>query len=683
MRTSVSQIQKDQLMAKWKSPSQDQNLEKIINSIIEKTNSPTQAWRAIYQEAFNSKTAFVDRQSVYEHLKADWNLEKDGPFPVWIPSENEVQGTHIYQKMKQKGFSSYEELLKWSQTHRDEFWSDYLKTANIQFQNPPSAIFSTTKDVTQIQYLPDAKLNITESCFLSDSNDTAIVYQKEKGSIQKLSYQELDQYSNRVANSLIKQGFQKGDRIAINMVMTIEAVAIYLGIIKAGMAAVSIADSFAPEEIKTRLRIAEAKAIFTQDVIIRGGKSLPLYEKVQKSGDIQAIVLPAENELSLPLRESDLSWSDFLVDENQFETVECDPHEPLNILFSSGTTGDPKAIPWTHSTALKCAMDGYYHHDIQGKDVVAWPTNLGWMMGPWLIYAALINKATIALYYGAPLGKEFGEFVQNSKISMLGLVPSIVKAWRKTKCMEALDWSAIRCFSSTGECSNADDYFYLMSLANNRPVIEYCGGTEIGGGYITGTFVQSAAPATFTTPTLGLDFYLIDENQNPSDEGEVFIVPPSIGLSTNLLNRDHYEVYFKETPHGPDGETLRRHGDQMQRLASGFLQAHGRADDTMNLGGIKVSSAEIERVVNQIELVHETAAIAVSPKGGGPSLLVIYCVSNGSVADLGSLKLSMQNKIKEELNPLFKIEDLVLIDKLPRTASNKVMRRVLRAQYQN
>jgi acetyl-CoA synthetase len=249
--------------------------------------------------------------------------------------------------------------------------------------------------------------------------------------------------------------------------------------------------------------------------------------------------------------------------------------------------------------------------------------------------------------------------------------------------MQGLDWGAIKAFSSTGECSNPQDMLFLMSLAGYRPIIEYCGGTEIGGAYITGTLVQPCSPATFSTPTLGLDVAICDEEGYPADKGEVFIIPPSIGLSTELLNRNHHQVYFANTPSLPHSPIpLRRHGDQMERLPNGFYRAHGRVDDTMNLGGIKVSSTEIEQVLNTVEGIRETVAIAISPPAGGPSQLVIYAVVMPDVEKAPEvLKPEFQKAIAQHLNPLFKIHDVVLIDALPRTASNKVMRRLLRDQY--
>ena len=495
---------------------------------------------------------------------------------------------------------------------------------------------------------------------------------------QRSPIDELACLTNRVANGLVDIGLKPGDAVAIDMPMNAESVAIYLGIVKAGCVVVGIADSFAPDEIATRLRIGEAKAIFTQDYINRAGKRLPLYEKVIAANAPKAIVSSYEgnNTIAQIEREGDITWNAFLSDVETFAAIPRDPDAHTNILFSSGTTGEPKAIPWTHTTPIKCAADAYLHHDIHPGDVLAWYTNLGWMMGPWLIYASLINKATIALYDGVPTGREFGVFVQNAKVSMLGVVPTLVRAWKNTDCMHGLDWHAIRAFSSTGECSNPEEMLYLMSLAGYKPVIEYCGGTEIGGGYVTGTRVQPAAPSTFTTPALGLDFLLCDDDGNPVDNGEVFIVPPSLGLSTTLLNADHKEVYFAGTP----GPNLRRHGDALERLAEGYYRIHGRVDDTMNLSGIKVSSAEIEEVLNVVSSVQETAAVAVSPIGGGPSQLVIYAVlaTAEGVSTKQELHATLQTALSDHLNPLFRIHDVVIVDSLPRTASNKVMRRLLR-----
>jgi acetyl-CoA synthetase len=640
-----------------------------------------EAWSVITREILTRDIPFAVHLLLYETVYRGWD-SSEGPPPAWLPTREEIEGSNIAALCRKHGLRGYPDLYKWSCDRRSQFWSAVIESLEIRFASPPSETLDISRGLEAPDWLPGARLNIADSCFQASGESPAIVYQAEDEELRTMTYDELDALSNRVANSLSGIGLSKGDPMAIAMPMTVEAVAAYMGIVKAGCVVVSIADSFSSEEIATRLRISGAKTVLTQDVILRGGKTIPMYQRVADAGAAVAIVIPAGEMVQVTLRDADREWRDFLAGDESFENLVCYPSDPVNILFSSGTTGDPKAIPWTHTTPIKCAMDGLLHQNIKPGDVVAWPTNIGWMMGPWLIFASLLNRATIALHYGAPNTREFCVFVQDAKVQMLGVVPSLVKVWRAIDAVDGLDWSAIKVFSSTGEASNARDYLYLMSLANYRPVIEYCGGTEIGGGYVSGTVVQPASPSTFSTPSLGLVMYLLDEDAKEAVNGEVFLVPPSIGLSTSLLNRDHHEVYFADTPKGPKGETLRRHGDQMEWLDGGYSRCQGRADDTMNLGGIKVSSAEIERAVSGVDGLVETAAIAFDPPDGGPSLLVIYAVRDPGVSiDAPALRMAMHKAISKNLNPLFKIHDVVTIDALPRTASNKVMRRVLRDRY--
>jgi acetyl-CoA synthetase len=605
----------------------------------------------------------------------------DELLPAWVPLPECVEASNLAWLMQRVGVDSYEKLHAWSVRNREAFWKLVIERLGIRFERPFDRVADLSQGVAAPRWLTGARLNIVESCFTAPPESPAVIHQNEGEEIEVMSVGRLAELSDWVASSLSGRGFKPGDALAMVLPMTAESVAIYLGIIKAGCVVVGIADSFRPAEIARRLRIAKAVGVFTQDIIARGGKVFELYQNIVDAGAPPAVVLPARNQAGSLLRAEDRWWPDFLTACERFEVVTREPPDAINILFSSGTTGEPKAIPWTQTTPLKCAMDAHFHQDIHPGDVLVWPTNIGWMMGPWLIFASLLNGAALGLYNGAPTGRDFGLFVQNSRATMLGVVPSLVKAWRSTGCVEGLDWSAIKLFSSTGECSNRDDMRWLMAQGGWKPVIEYCGGTEIGGGYVTGTVALPCVPGEFNTPALGLDFVILDEAGCPAKSGELFIVPPSIGLSTTLLNQDHWQVYFAGTPAGPEGQTLRRHGDQVEKLACGGWRALGRADDTMNLGGIKIGSAEIERTLQSIPQVKEVAAVAVSPDGG-PCQLVIYAIcSKDQIPDKPALMVAMQNAIKRDLNPLFKIHDLVLVGALPRTASNKIMRRALRDQY--
>ncbi len=593
--------------------------------------------------------------------------------PAWTPDEAAIRHANVTATAARLGLSSFREFHQWSIENRSSFWADVIDQLGINFERPPDEILPGTP--LDPEWLSGARFNIAASCLDGDPDRPAIVHRRN-GADLTVARGELRDLCFRFAAGFASAGFRPGDGVAIAMIMNLESIVAYLGTVLAGGVVVSIADSFSPAEIETRLRVTEPVAVVTQDRIVRLGKELPMFDKVVAAGAERCIVVDTGGDVVL--RREDIAWDDFMGDDG-VGAVPREASAPTNILFSSGTTGDPKAIPWSQITPLKAAMDGRYHQDIHADDVVAWPTNLGWMMGPWLIYAALLNGAAFALYDDAPTDRGFTSFVADAGVTVLGLVPSLAAAWRAGGALDDVDWSRVRVLSSTGEASNPVDYRWLMGRVG-APVIEYVGGTEIGGAYLAGTVVEPAFPSQFTTPTLGLDVRILDDEGRPTNNGELFIVPPSIGLSTELLNQDHEAVY---TAGVPDADVpLRRHGDHMERLDSGNFRALGRIDDTMNLGGIKVSSADLERVITSVPGVAEAAAVAVPPPGGGPGRLVVFAViASDSEWDAPGLQDPMQAAIRRDLNPLFRIHEVVILDALPRTASQKVMRRSLRSSY--
>ena len=601
---------------------------------------------------------------------------QEGPAPTWVPGPPELRDSNLAGLLEERRLTSYADLHRWSVEEREEFWGVLLRKLGIRFRAEPARVLGRASTPERPEWLPGASLNIAESCFRADPRHVAIVYATEASPPpRKTTVAELHRLANRVANGLDALGVPRGGRIALYMPMTPESVAIYLGVVLAGRCVVGIADASAPEEFAKRVRIAEATAVFTIDSYRRGGKELRIYDKVIAAEGPKAVVLPPEGGAVRVSRSSDVPWSDFLSDRAEFEAVPCPPGDATNILFSSGTTKDPKAIPWTHSTPIKSAADAYLHHDVRPSDVLAWPTSFGWMMGPCLTYASLINGASMALFGGDPQRREFGEFVSRAGVTILGVVPKLVRSWKAGRTMEGLDWSRVRLFSSTAEPSSPEEMLYLMFLAGYRPIIEYCGGTEIGGAYLTGTVVQPCAPGTFTTPALGLDLVTLDEGA-PSDRGEVFLVPPSIGLSTRLLNYDHSKEYFEGVPRGVHGEVLRRHGDRIERLPGGFYRHLGRIDDTINIGGVKTSAEEIRSVLAH-DLVYDSKPAAIDVGGSGQHVLVVYVVPRdprqlGSTDLRDRLRKDFQRAIRERLNPLLAhVEDVVLVPELPQAGPGK------------
>jgi len=666
----------DQVIACGVQQQHAQHLIDQVHLVIKNCDTPAQSWQLTSQVLSKASYPFNVHLYLFALIFPHWK-EHPETAPAWIPADTQLTHANISRCMKNFNINSVQSFHQWTTKQYQEFWQYVIQELNIVFKQKPYQLCDLSLGLESPQWFPGGLINIVDSCFTAPPSNTALIYQDKQGKICRYSYEELDHLSNRVANSLVSLGYTTKDVIGMIMPMNISAVAIYLGIIKMGGIVVSIADSFSNQEIAIRLKIANAKAVFTQDFILWGGKRLPLYEKIQNTHPGKTIVLSHYQFLKCKLAEKDLNWNDFLVKNTNFVSIPCQPMMPCHILFSSGTTAQPKAIPWNHTTPIKSASDAYFHHNIQANDVLAWPTNLGWMMGPWLIYAAFINQASIALYPDTPKDRPFGEFIEKTKVTLLGVVPTLVANWRQSQCMQDLNWQNIKLFSSTGECSNPEDMLYLMSLAGYKPIIEYCGGTETGGAYVSSTVIEKNYPSIFSTPTMGLDFTIIDEVGNPSDVGDVALIPPSIGLSTELLNANHHQVYYEKMPRRSDGTLLRRHGDHMKRLSNGYFMMLGRSDDAMNLGGIKVSAAEIERALAGISNIVEVAAIATRE---APSKLIIYATTTTTL-DKKIILQEMQQHINTQLNPLFKIYDLIFINELPKTASNKIMRRLLRDNY--
>jgi len=637
---------------------------------------------------FSQNNPNTDFQTILENFHTIYT-ETDIPL-VWHPDQYPVQA-NVLKWMNDLNISDYATFYQWSYENRGLFWGKAISELNISFNQSYTSVLTNSENPDDIIWLKDALFNIVESCFLSEADQTAIIFKSENNSeIKSISYAELFLLVKQYANGLRSENIKRKDRIILYMPFSIEAVASYLALIYMGAEAVLVADSFSSVELKKRIDIVKASAVITSDYYWYSDKKISVLAKVLEAVP-DRIILHSNafsNALSIRNNDRDLLLSD-LKKEFSKESI---PHyhsaqDTISVLFSSGTTKEPKAILWTAATPIKCGTDGLLLQDIHEKDIVTWTSGMGWMMAPWLIFATFLNKGTIALYSGATT-KDFIDFTVNTKVTVLGTIPSVVKLWRAQQFGKIKNWN-VRVFSSTGEPSEKDDYLYLMYMNQFKaPVIEYCGGTEIGGGYISNSVLLPNAPSYFNTPAPGGGFVLLDSKKEickEGESGEVFIIPPSIGLSQHLLNKNHYEEYYEETPTLPNiPATLRKHGDGFAFfLYQGirYYKSLGRTDDSMNLGGIKVSSVEIEYVINQHPKIRECAAISVQDKNGGPEKLIVFIQPVSTIVSTTDLLKDIQKLIQQQLNPLFRVSEIILKESLPRTASNKIMRKDLKKEY--
>ena len=266
----------EQIIACGLEKAEASKITEAVNRILP-TQSPTACWYEISRYILTPQHPFALHQFLYEIVYADFDRAKYGPPPAWFPTDEDITKANITSIMAELHIKTYPEFHAWSVANRDTFWQLMIDTLDIKATD---VYTEAQKDATGIATRL-AKLNIVESCFNTPNDAIAIVTQRENDeNLVMLTYHELECLTNRVANGLVKIGLKQGDAVAIDMPMNAESVAIYLGIVKAGCVVVGIADSFAPDEIATRLRIGKAKAIFTQDYINRASKRLPLYEKL-------------------------------------------------------------------------------------------------------------------------------------------------------------------------------------------------------------------------------------------------------------------------------------------------------------------------------------------------------------------------------------------------------------------
>jgi acetyl-CoA synthetase len=643
----------------------------------------------------NAWKSFLKKQpdATFEEVHAFFNSYfSDDSLPItWTPDQYPIS-SNLKEWMKKLNMS-YSEFYIWTIRNKTSFWEHIIKEIPITFHVPYSSILTDAPHPDAIEWLADARFNIVESCLLAKPNQIAIYYKNEQSQlIETITYKDLNICIQRLATGFKEKGFNSHDRIILYTPFSIDAIACYLALIYIGAEPVLIADSFSSVELKKRMEIIHAKAIITTDTYIYAEKSIDVLSKVLDANPESIILIDSNMQHAEQIRNNKNDCLIHVLYSSSSEITVPYYHssaDNISILFSSGTTKEPKAIPWKATTPIKCASDGKLLQDIHEGDVVSWTSGMGWMMAPWLIFASLLNKASIAIYNGAYSKKAFIDFTIDTKVTVLGTIPSVVKSWKNQGFGKIKNWN-IRVFSSTGEPSDQDDYLYLSYMNDFKaPIIEYCGGTEIGGGYISSVVELPNAVSYFNTATPGTEFILVTDQHKPLTDvgsGEVFIIPPAMGLSQTLLNKSHLEEYYSNLPNIPTYPILRKHGDGFHLHKWDnilYYKSIGRTDDTMNLGGIKISAIEIETIINVHAEVYECAAIASQDKNGGPEKLVLIIHPTKPNIESEPLKSDLQKMLQNELNPLFKISSIYFKENLPRTASNKLLRKELRKEFGN
>ena len=617
---------------------------------------------------------------------------------VWRPTPAYVERSHLQRFMRQHGLADFAALLARSTADISWFTDAVLKHLDIRFDRPYTQVVDLSRGPAWPRWCVEGRLNIVTSCvdkYFSNATlarRAAIVWEGEDGQTQTLTYADLYREVNHCANLLRELGFGKGDAVGLYMPMTPEIVIALLAIAKIGGVALPLFSGYGAEAIAARLNDAGAVGLFTADGLFRRGALVSL----KPTADLAANQVPTLRDMIVLRRAGnpvtmkagrDHWWHEAIPLQSAFAVMEpTGAEDPLMILYTSGTTGRPKGAVHTHcGFPVKAAQDMAFGTDVQPGDVMYWITDMGWMMGPWLVFGTLILGATMFLYDGAPdyPGPDrLWAMAARHRLTHLGVSPTLVRALAQhgEAPVKAHKLDSVRFFASTGEPWNPDPWLWLFNTAGagQRPIINYSGGTEIAGGIVMGNPLLPLKPCSFSAPCPGMDADVVDDYGHPvrGQVGELIIRQPWIGMTRGFWKdpQRYEETYWSRWP----GVWV--HGDFAAIDADGLWYILGRSDDTIKVAGKRVGPAEVESVLVGHPAVAEAAAVGVPDELKG-SAVVGFCVLAPGTEPSDALRTELMDRVAAALGKPLRPSEIRFVRDLPKTRNAKVMRRVIRAAH--
>ncbi len=619
-----------------------------------------------------------------------------GPI-VWRPTPEYLERAHLTHFMRQHGIASFDEL--WQRSIQDVAWftEALLRYLDIRFYVPYTQIVDLKHGIAWPQWCVGGQMNIVHNCLDKYMNTPvearpALIWEGEEGQTRRLTYGDLYRKVNQAANALRSLGLGRGDAIGLFMPMTPEIVIALLAIAKIGGIILPLFSGFGSAAIASRLADAEAKALFTADGLPRRGKAVALKpvadEAAHQVPSLRHMIVLNRTGLEVEMVAGRDHWWHELIEGQAVEaTTETTwAEEVLMVIYTSGTTGRPKGAVHTHcGFPVKAAQDMAFGTDVHPGDLIFWVTDMGWMMGPWLVFGSLILGGTMLLYDGAPdypAPDRLWAMVERHRITALGISPTLIRALipHGEEHFRKHDLSSLRLFAATGEPWNPDPWMWLFEKVGGGklPIINYSGGTEISGGIVMGNPILPLKPCAFSAPCPGIAADVFDEAGRSvrNQVGELVIKAPWIGMTRGFWKdpQRYEETYWSRWPN------VWVHGDFAAVDDDGQWYILGRSDDTIKVGGKRLGPAEIESVVVSHPDVIEAAAIGVPDEMKG-NAVVLFVVLAKPCEDCEALRQELYQRVVQALGKPLAPKEVLFVSDLPKTRNAKVMRRMIRAAY--
>ncbi|MFC9761747.1 AMP-binding protein [Rhodococcus jostii] len=609
---------------------------------------------------------------------------------AWIPTEAVVQRSRLLSAMRRWGHESIEELNRSAVADPERFWRNVVDDLRITFDAPFEKVRDESEGTPFPRWFPGGRINVATLCAhrhaVGDlAGKTAVVYEGDGGQRRTLTYAELDRQVRRFAANLTQLGVARGDRVVLFVPAVPEAVVAFLAIAMIGAISVPTFTGYAPDALATRLQDSEAVMLITADGTTRRGKAVPMKETADQALDsapsVRTVVVLRHLGTEVAMAAGrDVYFDDLDPDPAPVATAPTEANDPLTIVYTSGTTGRPKGIVHSHGGfGVKAAVDFAYGFDVHADDVVAWITDLGWLVGPLLMTGPLQLGATIVMVEGLPTypsPDRMWEIVERNGVTVQGIAPTAARALMAGGDGAVREMPTLRSFVSTGEAWDEPTWWWLFEQVgrSGRPIINYSGGTEVGGGIVIGYPFLPAAAAGFNGALPGVDAVVLGEDGAPlvGEVGELAVRNTFPGMTHAFWrDRDRYlETYWKRW----DGVWV--HGDLASVDANGVWRIHGRSDDTIKLSGRRVGPAEIEAALLRDPRIGEVAVIGVPDELRGQRAVAFAVVRDNEVVDCDDLQATALRNAGKSFAPT-----VHTVATLPKTKNGKIMRRAIRARF--
>jgi acetyl-CoA synthetase len=613
---------------------------------------------------------------------------------VWRPSPAQVDHANVTRLMRAEGVADITELRRRSVADPAWFWDAVVRDLDIPFSTPYSGVFDDSRGIAWTTWFTGGRVNIATAClgrWRDDhvrADDAALVAETEDGEVRRLSWRELGEEVDLLANALRADGVEPGDVVGVYLPMLPQAVIAAYAIALIGAIYLPIFSGFAASAVASRLQDAEARVVITSDGGLRRGRAAAmkpvLDEALVHCPSVRRVVMYERLGTGAPMKSGrDVAWDDYTAGHGGRAAPEdTDAETPFMLAYTSGTTGRPKGAVHVHGGFLvKIASEVAYQVDLHRGEALYWVTDMGWIMGPWSMVGAGALGATMVLVEGSPdypdPGRVWG-VVEKHGVAVVGVSPTLIRGLKQhgDDWVARHDLSSLRILASTGEPWNLDPYEWLSrEVGGDRlPVINISGGTEVGACLLSPHPVEEIRPCSLGGPSLGMAVDVFDPEGRPMRGalGELVCTKPWPGMTRGVWrDPQRYEASYWSMYPG-----VWRHGDWAKIDDDGQWFLYGRSDEAINIAGKRLGPAEVEGILVGHPAVVEAAAVGVPDEVSGEAVWCFWVPADPGAPDVGD---ELRDLVAHELGRPFRPARAVRVAALPKTRSAKILRRAVRA----